>query len=297
MNRRCSELDNDAVEIRELIEEVVELTGKFNLSDFIWLCKNFDLQGIRKRFEVARVKYDSMIEKIIKEHEEDKKSMRGDGYLGREAKDDLLVAGTHTSAITVEWALAQLINNQDVLEKAREEIDKIVGKRRLVEESDIPNLPYLQAIVKETLRLHPAGPVIIRESAEDCTIGGYHIPAKTRLFVNVWAIGRDPQHWENPFEFNPDRFIDNGLSKLDVRGQHFHFLPFGSGRRGCTGTTLALQVVQTTLATLIQCFDFKIGDDTNAKVDMKEGEGVTLPRAHPLNFTPIPRLDLLPILN
>ncbi|KAK9138425.1 hypothetical protein Sjap_009019 [Stephania japonica] len=266
-----------------------------------------------------------MIEKIIKEHEEDKKSMRCDGYLGREAKDvlhklldisddndapikltrehikafilDLLVAGTHTSAITVEWALAQLINNQDVLEKAREEIDKIVGKRRLVEESDIPNLPYLRAIVKETLRLHPAGPVIIRESAEDYTIGGYHIPAKTRLFVNVWAIGRDPQHWENPFEFDPDRFIDNRLSKLDVRGQHFHFLPFGSGRRGCTGTTLALQVVQTTLAMLIQCFDFKIGDDTNAKVDMKEGEGVTLPRAHPLNFTPIPRLDLLPILN
>ncbi|KAK9170158.1 hypothetical protein Syun_002298 [Stephania yunnanensis] len=319
MNRRCSELDNDAEQIRELVEEVVELTGKFNLSDFIWLCKYLDLQGIRKRFEVARAKYDTMIEKIIKEHEEDKKKpMRGreaakdvlhnlldlsgdndnDNDNDAAAIKDLLIAGTHTSAITVEWALAQLINNGHVLEKAREEIDEIIGKKRIVEESDIPKLPYLQAIVKETLRLHPAGPVVIRESDEDCTVGGYHIPAKTRLFVNVWAIGRDPQHWEKPLEFNPDRFIDDRLSKVDVRGQHFHFLPFGSGRRGCTGTTLALQVVQTTLATLIQCFDFKImGDDTNAKVDMKEGEGVTLPRAHPLNFTPVPRIHLLPILN
>ncbi|KAK9157009.1 hypothetical protein Scep_003586 [Stephania cephalantha] len=325
MSRRCSESENDAEEIRELIEEIAELTGKFNLSDYIWFCRNLDLQGFRKRFEEAHAKYDRMIENIIREHEEVRKSrkdeMAGSDVSGQEVKDilhilldisedddaemrltrenikafilDMFAAGTDTSAITVEWALAELINNQHILEKAREEIDKAVGKNRLVEESDIPNLPYLQAIVKETLRLHPTGPIIVRESTEDCAIGDYHIPAKTRLFVNLWAIGRDPKHWENPLEFNPDRFIGSGLSKVDMRGQHYHFMPFGSGRRGCPGTTLALQVVQTALASVIQCFELKIGDGTNMKVDMTEGAGLTLPRAHPLICTPVPRLDPL----
>ncbi|KAK9170150.1 hypothetical protein Syun_002290 [Stephania yunnanensis] len=328
MNRRCSELDNDAEQIRELVEEIIELVGKFNLSDYIWFCKNLDLQGFRKRFEDAHAKYDRMIEKIIKEHEEARKSSKdetgGDASGDHEVKDilhilldisedddaemrlsrenikafilNIFLAGTDTSAITIEWALAELINNQPILEKAREEIDKVVGKNRLVEETDIPNLPYLQAIVKETLRLHPTAPLTMRESNKDCNIGGYHIPAKTRLFVNIWAIGRDPKHWENPLEFNPNRFIGSGLSKLDMRGQHFQFIPFGSGRRGCPGTTLALQTVQTALATVIQCFDLKIGDGENTKVDMTEAAGLTLPRAHPLICTLIARPELSPLM-
>ncbi|KAK9123051.1 hypothetical protein Sjap_012653 [Stephania japonica] len=199
--------------------------GKFNLSDYIWFCRNLNLQGFRKRFEVAHAKYDRMIEKIIKEHEEDRKS-RKDGMgcdgSGCEAKDilhilldtsedddaemkltreniktfilDMFLAGKDTYAITIEWALAELINNQSILEKAREEIDKVVGNSKLVEESDISNLPYLQAIVKETLRLHPVVPISIRECTEDCTIGGYQIPTKTRLLVNIWDIGRDLKH-------------------------------------------------------------------------------------------------------
>jgi cytochrome P450 len=184
------------------------------------------------------------------------------------------------------------------MNRARQEIDSEVGKSRLVEESDITNLPYLQAIVKETLRLHPTGPIIVRESSEHCTVGGYEIPAKTRLFVNVWAIGRDPKHWENPLEFRPERFIiseseESGKSQLDVRGQHFHLLPFGSGRRGCPGTSLALQVVQTTLATMIQCFEWKVVGGDGA-VDMEEGPGLTLPRAHPLICVPAARLHPFP---
>ncbi|CAM8976233.1 unnamed protein product [Rhodiola kirilowii] len=97
---------------------------------------------------------------------------------------DIFSAGTDTSAITTEWALAELINNPSMMEKARNVIDYVVGKSRLVEESDIPNLPYIQAIVKETLRLHPTGPLIIRESNEKCVIGGYDIPAK-RVFLSI----------------------------------------------------------------------------------------------------------------
>ena len=107
----------------------------------------------------------------------------------------------------MEWALAELINHPNIMEKAREEIDSVVGKSRLVQEPDIANLPYLQAILKETLRLHPTGPMIPRESTESCTINGYEIPARTRLFVNVWAINRDPNYWENPLEFRPERFL------------------------------------------------------------------------------------------
>ncbi|XP_059668462.1 cytochrome P450 93A3-like [Cornus florida] len=327
MRERCSEKEHEAGEVRKLIHEIAELTGKFNLSDFIWFCKNLDLQGFGKRVKDIRDRFDGMMERIIGEHEEArrsrKESVEGAGDAVKDVLDllldiledensemkltrenikafilDIFAAGTDTSAITTEWGLAELINHPNVMEKAIQEIDCVVGKSRLVEESDIPNLPYLQAIVKETLRLHPTGPLIVRESSEDCTIGDYKIPAKTRLFVNVWALGRDPNHWENPLEFHPERFVDDqegsGKNQLDVRGQHFHLLPFGSGRRGCPGTSLALQVVQTSLATMIQCFEWKVGDGGNGTVDMEEGPGLTLPRAHPLVCTPVARLNPFP---
>ena len=209
---------------------------------------------------------------------------------------DIFVAGTDTSAITIEWALAELINHPDMMKKAREEIDSVVGKNRLVEESDIINLPYLQALVKETLRFHPPSPISIRESTEDCSINGYEIPAKTRVFINVWAINRDPNHWENPLEFRPERFIvEDGKSQLDVRGQHYHYFPFGSGRRACPGTTLALHMVHSTLADMVQCFDWKVIGGNGTTVDMEEGTGFTLPRAHPLICVPITRINPFPL--
>ncbi|ONH95459.1 hypothetical protein PRUPE_7G072300 [Prunus persica] len=252
--------------------------------------KNLDLQGFGKRVKELRDTFDTMMERVIEEHQETRKKRKELGE-GCDAVKDLLdilldisedetsefrlsrinikafimnifAAGTDTSAITTEWALAELINHPEVMKKAIQEIDSIVGKNRLVQESDIANLPYLQAIVKET----PAAPLIVRESTEACSIGGYEIPAKTRLFVNVWAINRDPNHWEKPLEFEPERFVTedgSGKSQLDVRGQHFHLLPFGSGRRGCPGTSLALQVVQTTLAAIIQCFEWKVEGGSN----------------------------------
>ncbi|KAE8704651.1 putative cytochrome P450 [Hibiscus syriacus] len=228
MNQTCSGNEDEAEEVRKLVEATAELTGRFNLSDFIWFCKNLDLQGMKKKI-----------------------------------KHDLFAAGTDTSALTTEWALSELINHPNIMEKAREEMDSVVGKKRIVAESDIIDLPYLHAIVKETLRLH-TGPMIVRESTEDCIIGGYKIPAKTRLFVNVWAIGREPNHWEKPLEFRPER--------------------------SCPGTTMALDVVQTSLAAMIQCFDWEVDDGS---VDM-EGPGLTLPRAHPLMCVPVLRLNPFP---
>ncbi|KAL0383721.1 UNVERIFIED_CONTAM: cytochrome [Sesamum calycinum] len=232
MSQRCSEDEKEAVEVRRLVLEINELTGKFNLSDYIWFCRNLDVQGIKKRLKVLHHRL-----------------------------DDLFIGGTDTSALSLEWGLSELINHPNVLRRAVQEIDSVVGKDRIVQESDLPRLPYLQAIVKETLRLHPPAPLIPRESTEDSTISGYHIPANTRLFVSIWAVGRDPKYWEDALEFKPERFLQEDGSvkgQLDVRGQNYHFLPFGTGRRGCPGTTLTLLLVQTALAAMIQCFDWKV---------------------------------------
>lgn len=203
-------------------------------------------------------------------------------------------AGTETTAYTIEWAMAELINHPEIMAKARQEIDSVIGKSRLVEELDIHNLPYVQSIVKETMRLHPTGPLIVRQSTQDCNIKGYDIPAKTTLFVNVWAIGRDPKYWENPLEFQPKRFLnEEGQSTMDLKGQQFELLCFGAGKRSCPGASLALQIIYTTLACMIQCFEWKVGEEGNGIVDMDEGPGMALPRAHPLLCIPLVRFNPL----
>ncbi|KAK1366231.1 3,9-dihydroxypterocarpan 6A-monooxygenase [Heracleum sosnowskyi] len=285
MRVRCSEDEDEAGEVKRLNKDVSDALGKFNLSDHIWFCKNLDLQGMKKKLVKIRGRYDIMMERIIEEHRDARRRKIENGDDGDAEKDlldilldisedesleirlsienikafilDIFAVGTDTSAITTEWALAELINHPKIMEKAVQEIYSVVGKNRLVEESDIVHLPYLQAIVKETLRLHPTGPLFTRESSEDCTIANYRIPAKTRLFVNVWALGRDPKYWDNALEFKPERFIvstedrGSGKTQLDIRGQHFQLLPFGSGQRGCPGVSLGLLVVQTTLAAMI----------------------------------------------
>lgn len=201
-------------------------------------------------------------------------------------------AGTSTTALTIEWALAELINHPDILKKLVTEIDTIVGKDRLVDEANIPHLPYLQAVIKETLWLHPTGPLIARQCTEACTVDGHTVPAGMTVFVNVWALGRDPESWTNPLDFYPERFLDKGkVHGVDVRGQHYQLLPFGTGRRVCPGATLAMLVVQSTLAAMVQCFEWKLS--SGWLVDMAEGPGLTLTRAKPLVCMPVPRLDQL----
>ncbi|XAR68564.1 3,9-dihydroxypterocarpan 6A-monooxygenase [Bertholletia excelsa] len=324
MSKSCSENEAEAEGVRKLIIEMGQVSGQFNLADYFEIFKKFDLQGFKKRTDKIRSEFDDMMDRIIEEHEEarKKKKKECDDCGGEERASDLLdimlsiaedkgsetrltkenikafimdvfFGGTDTSAITMEWALAELINHPNLMEKAQQEIDTVVGKNRLVEESDIPKLSYLQAIVKETLRLHPASPIINRQSCEASTVMGYHVPARTQLFVNVWALGRDPAHWTNPLEFDPGRFMgkEGGGKGLDVRGQHFHLLPFGSGRRGCPGTSLALMVVQTSLAAMIQCFEWRVSDGN--KMDMEEGSGILLNKARPLVCVAEPRFDLI----
>ncbi|WRX30808.1 Cytochrome P450 - like 10 [Theobroma cacao] len=159
---------------------------------------------------------------------------------------------------------------------------------KLVEESDIKKLVYLRAILKETLRLYPAGPLSLpHESMEDCIVSGYHIPAGTRLLINVYKIHRDPRVWSDPCEFQPERFLTT-YKDFDVRGQNFELIPFGSGRRMCPGVSFALQVLELTLANLLQ--GFELGTPLDEPVDMSEAMGLTNLKASPLEVLITPRL-------
>ncbi len=154
----------------------------------------------------------------------------------------------------MEWALSELVHHPEIMKKAHEELDRVVGKNRAVIESDLPNLPYLQAIVKETLRLHPAVPMAIPHyNLKDSQILNYKIPAKTNVLVNTWVISRDPKTWKNPLDFNPDRFYNSNIS---VGGSNYNLLPFRTGRQRCPGLDQAQIVVECDLATILQAFDW-----------------------------------------
>ena len=167
----------------------------------------------------------------------------------------LTLAATDTTTVILTWTLSLLLNNRETLKKAQQELDIQVGRERHVKELDVKNLEYLQAILKETMHLYHAAPLLVpHESLEDCTLAGYNIPTGTRLLVNVPKLHRDPSVWVDPTEFRPERFLTTHKG-VDVKGQHFELIPFGSGRRMCPGISFALQVTQLTLATLLHTFE------------------------------------------
>lgn len=167
---------------------------------------------------------------------------------------DMLVASMDTSASAIEWAISELIGQPRVLMKVQKELETVVGMERMVEETDLEMLEYLDMVVKETLRLHPVVPLFHHAAMEECTINGFHIPKKSRVIVNAWAIGRDPNAWNDPEKFIPERFLG---SSIDLKGRDFQLIPFGSGRRHCPGLQLGLIVVKLVVAQLVHCFDWE----------------------------------------
>jgi len=194
-----------------------------------------------------------------------------------------MLAGSDTTSTAMTWILTMLVKNPEVLQRAQEEIEDEVGRERKVEASDIKNLIYLQAIVKETLRLYPPGPLLVpHEATQDCYIQGYHVPKGTRVFANVWKLHRDPSVWSEAEKFSPERFVNENGEVVDEGHQHFEYLPFGSGRRACPGSTFATQVTLITIARLLQAFRLEVPVDE--PVDLEEGLGITLPKINPLQI-------------
>jgi len=203
---------------------------------------------------------------------------------------DLFIAGTETTAEAMQWAMAELLNHPEAFQKVRKEIELVTGNARLVDESDVANMPYLQAVVKETLRLYPSAPVTTRECGQHCKINGFDVPPNTAVAINLYAIMRDPDSWDHPNEFLPERFLQEDLS--DGNRMKFNFVPFGGGRRGCPGTALAFILISTAVAAMVQCFDWKIGEDGKGeKVNMQSGSGLSLRMVHPLICVPVVHFD------
>lgn len=196
---------------------------------------------------------------------------------------DMFAAGTDTTFITLDWAMTELLMNPSAMSRAQAEIRSIVGgdHRKLVAEADLPRMPYLKAVIKEVFRLHPPAPLLVpRESMESVIIEGYEIPAKTRVFVNAWAIGRDPESWPDPDAFAPERFLN---SSVDFKGQDFELIPFGAGRRGCPAIAFGTASVEIALAQLLHSFEWELPPGVKAEeLDMDEVFGITMHRTQQL---------------
>lgn len=198
----------------------------------------------------------------------------------------MIFRGTDTVAILLEWILARMILHPEIQAKAQSEIDTVVGNHRSVSDSDLPNLHYIQAVVKETLRMHPPGPLLswARLAIHDTQIGHRFIPAGTTAIVNMWSITHDQQIWSEPDQFKPERFTEEDVS---IMGSDLRLAPFGSGRRVCPGKAMGLATVELWLAQLLQTFRWMPSD---SGVDLSETLKLSLEMKHCLVCKTFPRV-------
>ncbi|KAL6877491.1 hypothetical protein ACP4OV_012706 [Aristida adscensionis] len=307
-------------EFRQLVAEITEMLGAPNVSDFFPALAAFDLQGIRRKSDVLKERFDQMFASIIEQRVKARAAAAGATApdfleymlkLEKEGGDgktpftmtnikallmDMVVGGTETTSNTVEWAMAELMLRPGMLSKVREEVDAVVGRDAVVEEAHLPRLHYLHAVIKETLRLHPAVPLLVPHCpSADAAVGGHRVPAGSRVFINAWAIHRDPAVWEDPLEFRPERFMAGGVDdggggvKRDFSGGELDFIPFGSGRRICAGVPMAERMMAYSLAMLLQAFEWEL--PAGARLDVEERFAIVMKKATPLVAVPTPRLS------
>ncbi|KAK2972544.1 hypothetical protein RJ640_014268 [Escallonia rubra] len=306
-------------EFKEIVSVLMELAGKPNLVDFFPVLRLIDPQGLRRQCRVYTEKLFAIFDGIIARRLEARSSASEsstsndvlEALLNLSRKDDaglsyndmkhLLLAqvaipleisnahdskcGTNTSSLSVEWAMTELLCNPEKLAKARTELEEVVGKNERLQESDISKLPYLQAIVKETFRLHPAAPFLVPHKAGiDVEIDSFVVPKNVQILVNIWATGCDSNVWLNLGSFMPERFLD---SEIDFRGRDFELIPFGAGRRICPGLPLAYRVVHLMLGSILHSFNWRLEDGMKPEdMDMSEKFGITLQKAIPLRAVP-----------
>ncbi|KAF3448445.1 hypothetical protein FNV43_RR09158 [Rhamnella rubrinervis] len=293
-------------EIKELVARIMFLGGKPNISDYFPFLKPFDLQHLKRDIEVSYHRLHSLLDNIIDQRQKRRESKlpRCDDFLDvlldnyqfspeelslaeiKTMLTDLFIGGTDTSSTTIEWVMTELLRHPKVMDKLKQELADTISLGQSIEEKDIPRLPYLQAVLKESLRLHPAAPLLLPHQAQmDVQVCGYTIPKGTHLVVNSWCISRDPVNWpDRPTEFIPERFLD---SKLDFRGTNLCFTPFGSGRRICPGLSLSVRMLSLSLGNLVHHFDWKLPDGMAPEdIDIGDKFGITLQKAIPLVAIP-----------
>ncbi|TKY63683.1 cytochrome P450 family 71 protein [Spatholobus suberectus] len=286
-----------------LLHECQAMMGTFFFSDYIpffgWIDK---LTGLHTRLQRNFKELDKFYQEVIDEHmDPNRKAPENEDIIDvllqlkkqrsvsvdltndhiKAVFMDMLLAATDTTAATTVWAMTALLKNPRVMKKVQEEIRSLAGKKDFLDEDDIQNFPYFKAVIKETLRLHLPGPLLVqRETNEPCIIDGYEIPAKTIVYVNAWAIHRDPKAWNDPDEFLPERFLD---STIDFRGQDFELIPFGAGRRICPGISMAIASLDLILANLLNSFDWELPAGMRKEdIDTEMLPGLTMHKKNPL---------------
>ncbi|XP_049388227.1 probable (S)-N-methylcoclaurine 3'-hydroxylase isozyme 2 [Solanum stenotomum] len=289
--------ERNTSEIKRVFRKYIELGALPNISDFYPLVEALDLQGLGKQTEIYQSRLINIWSEIVKEkrqaisrHSSDFLDVMIDsGFSDLQINilvTELMGAGSDTTTSTIEWAMTELLRNNGAMHKLQAELTSKFGENDTITESNISELPYLAACVKETLRLHSPTPFLIpRRAPETCKIMNYTIPKNSKLFVNAYAIGRDSNTWEDALSFRPERFLD---SKVDFRGQDFEFIPFGAGRRICPGLGFAIQEVHLILASLIHHFKWSLPNDEDPmQLVMEEKFGVTLQKEKPLFIVPM----------
>ncbi|KAK6122566.1 hypothetical protein DH2020_043691 [Rehmannia glutinosa] len=274
-------------------------------AQLLWVDK---LTGLIDRLETAFKNFDSFYQELIDEHLDPSraKMMDGDGDILdiliqlKEHKScsidfnwdnikallmNIFIGASDTSAVSIIWTMTALIKAPKVMKKVQAEIRDLIGKKGKVDEDDLPKLLYLKAVIKETFRLYPPAPLLVpRETMERCILEGYEIQPKTVVYINAWAIARDPEYWKNPDEFLPDKFLNHNI---DIKGQDFELIPFGSGRRICPGIFMGLTNVELVVANFLYSFDWELPPDIRAQyVDTDVLPGLAMHKKNPLLLLP-----------
>ncbi|GMI75945.1 cytochrome P450, family 78, subfamily A, polypeptide 6, enhancer of da1-1 [Hibiscus trionum] len=297
--------NNEVEQLQALVDEGYDLLGTLNWSDHLpWLAE-FDPQKIRARCSNVVPKVNRFVSRIISQHRAKTNGETQDfvdvllSLQGADKLSDsdmiavlweMIFRGTDTVAVLIEWILARIVLHPDVQQRVHDELDKVVGRSRAVDESDVTNMIYLPAVIKEVLRLHPPGPLLswARLAISDTTLDGYDVPKGTMAMVNMWAITRDPQEWADPLEFIPDRFVPKeGEVEFSVLGSDLRLAPFGSGRRTCPGKNLGLTTVSFWVATLVHEFEWLPSDQNT--IDLSDVLRLSCEMANPLSVKVRPR--------
>ncbi|WCJ35033.1 cytochrome P450 family 71 subfamily B polypeptide 2 [Euphorbia peplus] len=292
--------------VLQVIGRLIEAMAGFTVLDlFPSLGFIHVITGMKFRLLKLHKEADQIFENIIKEHKAELKESQSECnnllnvLLQLQANPDsalttdgikaitmdMFIAGVDTSATVLEWTMSELMKNPRVMKKAQKEVRKVHVENGKLDESVIHELKYLKAIFKETMRLHPPAPLLPRLCSEECKINGYTINPKTEVLVNVWAIGRDPNYWIEPENFNPDRFIG---SEVDYKGCNFEYLPFGVGRRICPGILLGIADMELTLAKLLCDFNWELPNEMKPEdLDMTETFALAIRRKNHLYLVPV----------
>ncbi|XP_062091325.1 cytochrome P450 78A3-like [Humulus lupulus] len=299
--------NNELHELRELVDEGYELLGLLNWSDHLPWLADFDAQRIRFRCSKLVPKVNHFVSQIISEHRsrtDPKTRDFVDVLLSLQGPDklsdsdmiavlwEMIFRGTDTVVVLIEWILARMVLHPDIQSTVHDELDKVVGRSRSVAESDMSQLVFLTAVVKEVLRLHPPGPLLswARLAITDTTIDGYHVPKGTTTMVNMWAISRDQEFWADPLEFMPQRFVAHeNEAEFSVFGSDLRLAPFGSGRRTCPGKALGLTTVCFWVASLLHEFEWLPIPNGQSGVDLSEVLKLSCEMANPLTVQVRPR--------